>query len=59
VLDSIGLKTVQFFTLQATAFLDGDQAAVARQKALAPMDVTPWSRFHARSIDGVACSPAI
>jgi FMN-dependent NADH-azoreductase len=39
VLGSIGLKTLQFFPIQATAFLDQDQAAVAREAALATMDV--------------------
>lgn len=40
VLGSIGLKTLQFFPMQATAFLDPDQAALAREKALATIDLT-------------------
>ncbi|MFC7397280.1 FMN-dependent NADH-azoreductase [Chelatococcus sp. GCM10030263] len=40
VLGSIGLKTLQFFPLQATAFLAGDQARLAREKALAAIDLT-------------------
>ena len=38
-LSSIGLKTLQFFLVQATAFLDRDQAALAREKALAAIDL--------------------
>ncbi|MFL6673141.1 MAG: FMN-dependent NADH-azoreductase [Massilia sp.] len=40
VLGSIGLKTLQFLPVQATAFLDGDQGALAREKALAAIDLT-------------------
>ena len=40
VLGSIGLKTLQFLSVQATAFLDRDQAAAAREKALAAIDLT-------------------
>jgi FMN-dependent NADH-azoreductase len=40
VLGSIGLKTLQFFPVQATAFLDRDQATLAREKALAAIDLT-------------------
>jgi FMN-dependent NADH-azoreductase len=40
VLNSIGLKTLQFLPLQATAFLDQEQAASAREKALAAIDLT-------------------
>jgi FMN-dependent NADH-azoreductase len=40
VLGSIGLKTLQFFPLQATAFLVGDQGTLARDKALAAIDLT-------------------
>jgi len=40
VLGSIGLKTVQFLSVQATAFLDRDQGALARYKALAAIDLT-------------------
>lgn len=39
VLGTIGLKTLQFFAVQATAFLDQDQAVSAREAALAVMDV--------------------
>jgi FMN-dependent NADH-azoreductase len=40
VLGSIGLKTLQFFSVQATAFLDRNQAIIAREKALAAIDLT-------------------
>ena len=40
VLGSIGLKTLQFLPVQATAFLEGEQAAFAREKALAAIDLT-------------------
>jgi FMN-dependent NADH-azoreductase len=40
VLGSIGLKTLQFLPVQATAFLEGDKATSAREKALAAIDVT-------------------
>jgi FMN-dependent NADH-azoreductase len=40
VLGSMGLKTLQFLPVQATAFLVGDQAALATEKALAAMDLT-------------------
>jgi FMN-dependent NADH-azoreductase len=40
VLGSIGLKTLQFLPLQATAFLVSDQATSAREKALAAIDLT-------------------
>ena len=40
VLGSIGLKTLQFFPLQAIAFLAGDQATLAREKALAAIHLT-------------------
>lgn len=39
-LNSIGLKTLQFLPIQATASLDADQAAIARAGALAKMDLT-------------------
>jgi FMN-dependent NADH-azoreductase len=39
-LGSIGLKTVQFLPVQATGFLDRDQATLAREKALAAIDLT-------------------
>jgi FMN-dependent NADH-azoreductase len=37
--NSIGLKTLQFLPIQATAFLDGDKAELAREKALAALDL--------------------
>ena len=40
VLGSVGLKTLQFLPVQATAFLVGDEAAFAREKALAAIDLT-------------------
>jgi FMN-dependent NADH-azoreductase len=40
VLGSIGLKTLQFLPVQATAFLEGDNATSAREKALAAIDLT-------------------
>jgi FMN-dependent NADH-azoreductase len=40
VLGSTGLKTLQFLSVQATAFLDRDQAKIAREKALAAIDPT-------------------
>jgi FMN-dependent NADH-azoreductase len=40
VLGSIGLKTLQFLPVQATAFLDRDQARLARENALAAIDLT-------------------
>jgi FMN-dependent NADH-azoreductase len=39
VLGSIGLKTLHFLPVQATAFLDRDQAVLAREAALAAIDV--------------------
>jgi FMN-dependent NADH-azoreductase len=38
--NSIGLKTLQFLPVQATAFLDQDQAPLARDDALAAIDLT-------------------
>ena len=40
VLGSRGLKTVKFLTVQATAFLDESQAGLARDRALAMIDMT-------------------
>jgi FMN-dependent NADH-azoreductase len=40
VLGSIGLKNLQFLAVQATAFLDRDQATLARDKALAAIDLS-------------------
>jgi FMN-dependent NADH-azoreductase len=45
VLGNIGLQTVQFIPVQATAFLDRDQAASATAAAVATMDVTPIRRL--------------
>lgn len=45
VLGSIGLKTLQFFSVQATAFLDGDEATSVRDKALAAIDLTVIREF--------------
>lgn len=39
-LGSIGLKTLQFLPVQATGFLDRDQVTLAREKALAAIDLT-------------------
>ena len=44
VLGSIGLKTLQFLPVQATAFLGQDQAPLAREKALAAIDLTVTGR---------------
>ena len=45
VLGSIGLTTVQFFPVQATAFLDHDQATSAIGTALATIDMTAIGRM--------------
>jgi FMN-dependent NADH-azoreductase len=42
VLGSVGLKTLQFLSVQATAFLDRDQATLARNKALAAPAWQGW-----------------
>ncbi|MGO7335614.1 FMN-dependent NADH-azoreductase [Rhizobium leguminosarum] len=50
-LNSIGLKTQQFLPLQGTAFLDRSQAPLARDKALAALDLTAAEHlreFHDR-----------
>jgi len=39
-LDCIGLRTVQFLSVQATAFLSPEQAIAAREAALAALDLT-------------------
>jgi FMN-dependent NADH-azoreductase len=44
VLGSIGLKTLQFFPVQATAFLVAEQATLAREKALAAIDLTVMAK---------------
>jgi FMN-dependent NADH-azoreductase len=45
VLASIGLKTLQFLPVQATAFLGQDQARLARDKALGAIDLTVMGKF--------------
>jgi FMN-dependent NADH-azoreductase len=50
VLGSIGLNTLQFLSVQATAFLDKDQAASAREKALAVIDLTVMEVLPCRSL---------
>jgi FMN-dependent NADH-azoreductase len=40
VLGSMGLTSLRFFRVQATAFLDAEQAAGAREEALATIDLT-------------------
>jgi FMN-dependent NADH-azoreductase len=49
-LSSIGLKTHQFIPLEATAFLDREQARLAREKALAALDLTVMGEL--RGVDG-------
>lgn len=44
VLGSVGLKTLQFLSVQATAFLDTDQGALARNEALAAIDLSVVGR---------------
>jgi FMN-dependent NADH-azoreductase len=44
VLGSIGLKSVQFLPVQATAFLSQDQAPLERENALAAIDLTVTGR---------------
>ncbi len=53
-LNSIGLKTLQFLPIQATAFLDGERATLAREKALSKIDLT-----IVRKLRGVHCRPAM
>jgi FMN-dependent NADH-azoreductase len=48
VLGSIGLKTLQFLSVQATAFLDRDQATLARDKAIAAIDLTVMGELPCR-----------
>jgi FMN-dependent NADH-azoreductase len=43
VLGSIGLKSIQFLAVQATAFLDEQTAASAREAALAALDLSAVS----------------
>jgi FMN-dependent NADH-azoreductase len=49
VLGNIGLTTVQFFPVQATAFLDRDEAASAIGTALATIDLTAIGRVSGRT----------
>ncbi|HEY4202092.1 MAG TPA: NAD(P)H-dependent oxidoreductase [Devosiaceae bacterium] len=50
--NSIGLKTLQFLPIQATAFIDWDKAPLWRDKALATLDLEP-----VRELEGIdACS---
>ena len=53
-LNSIGLKTLQFLPVQATAFLDGDKATSARDNALAAIDLTVMGELR-----GVLDRPAV
>jgi FMN-dependent NADH-azoreductase len=48
VLGSIGLRTLQFVSVQATAFLDLNQATSARDKALAAIDLTVMEEVPCR-----------
>lgn len=48
-LNAIGLKTLQFLPLQATAFLNADNGALAREKAVAAIDLTAVREL--RSVD--------
>lgn len=45
-LSSIGLRTQQFLPLQGTAFLDRSQGPLARDKALAALDLTAAEHFR-------------
>ncbi len=53
-LNSIGLKTLQFLPVQATAILDGDKATSARDNALAAIDLTVMGELR-----GVPDRPAV
>jgi FMN-dependent NADH-azoreductase len=53
-LTSIGLKTLQFLPIQATAFIDWDQAPIATENALAAIDLTVMEKLR-----GVRCRPAV
>ncbi|MDL2406992.1 NAD(P)H-dependent oxidoreductase [Rhizobium calliandrae] len=54
-LSSIGLKTQQFLPLQATAFLDWDQASLAREKVLAALDLTVVTELQACTAAQPSC----
>ncbi|WP_234683185.1 FMN-dependent NADH-azoreductase [Bradyrhizobium monzae] len=59
VLGGIGLKSLQFFPVQATAFLAGDRATLAREKALAALDLTVMREVPMPDrVTGVAASEA-
>ncbi|RVA57128.1 flavodoxin family protein [Mesorhizobium sp. M7A.F.Ca.US.001.01.1.1] len=47
---SIGLKTLQFLSVQATGFMDRERATLAREKALTAIDLTVVREL--RGIDG-------
>ncbi|TGQ30420.1 NAD(P)H-dependent oxidoreductase [Mesorhizobium sp. M00.F.Ca.ET.216.01.1.1] len=49
-LNSIGLKNLQFLPIQATASFDHNQAALAREKALAAIDLTDMGSFAASMV---------
>lgn len=53
-LNSIGLKTVQFLPLQGTAFIEGGQAHLATEDALAAIDLEVVSELR-----GVVSCPAV
>ncbi len=42
VLGSMGLKSLQFLAVQATAFLSAQEGAIAREEALAAIDLQLW-----------------
>ena len=46
-LNSIGLNTLQFLPIQATAFLDHEHAAAAREHVLAALDLTVLAKRQA------------
>jgi FMN-dependent NADH-azoreductase len=49
-LNSIGLKALQFLPIQATAFLSDDEAALAREQAVAAIDLRVVREL--RGVDG-------
>ncbi|HEY4193596.1 MAG TPA: NAD(P)H-dependent oxidoreductase [Mesorhizobium sp.] len=52
-LNSIGLKSLQFLSIQATAFIDDDNAPKARQKALDTLDQTTVQQIQSAHRQGV------
>ena len=50
VLGSMGLKSLQFFALQATAFLEAEPGAVARKNALAALDLAAMHKRRVHEI---------